>query len=71
VIFLRSMIAPHLETEASYDDLRVHRQFKLLIEGCRVSAVLKGMAKNIFEAMNTGIIDHTWQPDYGKLYEFL
>jgi len=43
----------------------------IYIEGCRVSAVNKGMAKNIYEAMGNGIVDHTWQPDYGKLYDFL
>jgi hypothetical protein len=29
------------------------------------------MAKNIFEAMNTFVVDHSWQIDYGRLYEFL
>jgi uncharacterized LabA/DUF88 family protein len=43
----------------------------LYIEGCRVSAVQKGMAQNIYDAMNSLIVDHTWQIDYGRLYEFL
>jgi hypothetical protein len=43
----------------------------LYIEGCRVSAVKKGMAKTITEAMYTGIVDHNWQIDYGKLYDFV
>jgi len=43
----------------------------LYIEGCRVSAVNKGTAKNIYDAMNNKIVDMTWQLDYGKLYEFL
>jgi len=43
----------------------------LYIEGCRVSAVQKGLAKNIYDAMNNGITDHEWNIDYGKLYEFL
>ncbi len=43
----------------------------LYIEGCRVSAVQKGLAKNIFDAMNQLIVDHTWKIDYGKLYNFL
>lgn len=43
----------------------------LYIEGCRVSAVSKGLAKNIFDAMNYGILDHGWQLDYGKLHDFL
>lgn len=41
------------------------------IEGCRVAAVRNGLAKNIYEAMGNGIVDHTWQLDYGKLYSFL
>jgi uncharacterized LabA/DUF88 family protein len=41
------------------------------IEGCRVSAVAKGLTKNIIEAMNNGVLDYGWQPDYGKLHEFL
>lgn len=43
----------------------------IYIEGCRVSAVKKGLAKTIYEAMGSGIVDHTWQLDYGKLYDFL
>jgi hypothetical protein len=43
----------------------------LYIEGCRVSAVNKKLAKNIYDAMNNHIVDMTWQIDYGKLYEFL
>jgi hypothetical protein len=43
----------------------------LYIEGCRVSAVSKGLAKNIIEAMNYGILDYGWHIDYGKLHEFL
>jgi hypothetical protein len=43
----------------------------LYIEGCRVSAVNKKMAKNIVEAQQNKISDMTWQLDYGKLYEFL
>ncbi len=43
----------------------------LYIEGCRVSAVAKGMARNIVEAMDTYVVDHQWQLDYGKLYQFL
>jgi hypothetical protein len=40
----------------------------LYIEGCRVSAVKKGMAKSIYDAMDQMIVDHTWNLDYGKLY---
>jgi len=43
----------------------------IYIEGCRLSAVKKGMAKNIFDAMDQMIVDHTWNLDYGKLYEFI
>lgn len=43
----------------------------LFIEGCRISAVNKGMATDVYQAMNLYIVDHTWKPDYGKLYEFL
>lgn len=43
----------------------------LYIEGCRVSAVAKGLAKNIIEAMNFDILDYGWQLDYGKLHEFV
>jgi NYN domain-containing protein len=43
----------------------------IYIEGCRVSAVKKGLAKNIYEAMGSGIVDHTWHMDYGSLYGFL
>jgi hypothetical protein len=43
----------------------------LYIEGCRLSAVKKGMAKNIYQAMNMKIVDHDWNIDYGKLYEFV
>lgn len=43
----------------------------LFIEGRRVSAVEKGMATNIYEAMNHGILDHSWNVDYGKLHQFL
>lgn len=43
----------------------------LYIEGSRVSAVKKGMAKNIVEAMKNGIVDHGWMLDYGKLYKYV
>ncbi|MBY5329596.1 NYN domain-containing protein [Rhizobium leguminosarum] len=43
----------------------------LFIEGCRISAVKKALAKDIYEAMNMFVVDHTWQVDYGKLYTFL
>lgn len=43
----------------------------LYIEGTRISAVKQGLASNIFDAMNNGIVDRTWQIDYGKLHAFL
>ena len=43
----------------------------LFIEGCRVSAVKKGMAQSIHEAIDKRVVDHQWQLDYGKLYEFV
>ena len=43
----------------------------IYIEGCRVAAVKKGLAPNIYEAMATGVVDHSWNLDYGRLYEFL
>lgn len=41
------------------------------VEGCRVSAVNKGMAKSIQHAHELEITDRDWHPDYGKLYDFL
>jgi hypothetical protein len=40
----------------------------LYIEGCRVSAVVNGMAKSVRDAELHLVIDHTWQIDYGQLY---
>lgn len=42
------------------------------IEGCRVSAVRRGLpgAASIGEAQRNGVVDHTWNIDYGRLYEF-
>jgi uncharacterized LabA/DUF88 family protein len=41
------------------------------IEGSRVSAVRKGMAPNIYDAMNNKIVDRSWNIDYGRLHQFL
>lgn len=43
----------------------------LFIEGQRLSAVKKGMAKNIFEAMNNKVVDFSWQPDYVFLHSLV
>lgn len=40
------------------------------IEGMRVSAVNKGMAPNIWDAMQFNITDPAWRMDFGKLYTF-
>ncbi len=42
----------------------------LYIEGCRVAAVNNGLEINIFDAMNNGTLDHEWNLDYGRLYDF-
>lgn len=43
----------------------------VFIEGQRHSAVLRGMAVDIWDAMDRGIFDFTWKLDYGKLHEFV
>lgn len=43
----------------------------LYIEGRRVAAVTSGMAPNIIEAMNNGILDQGYTISFGKLHEFL
>jgi len=42
----------------------------VFIEGKRVSAVRKGYALNIYDAMNNRIIDNTYRLDFGKLHSF-
>jgi uncharacterized LabA/DUF88 family protein len=43
----------------------------LYIEGRRVSAVSKGLASNINEAMDQGILDQAYTIGFGLLHEFL
>ena len=43
----------------------------LYIEGRRVSAVAQGLAVDIYDAMNNGILDHGYTISFGKLHEFL
>lgn len=43
----------------------------VFIEGKRVSAVSKGLAMNIYDAMNNGILDHTYKIDFGRLHHFI
>jgi hypothetical protein len=42
-------------------------------EGCRASAVAKGMpgADTYTNAMNNGIVDRSWNLDYGHLHQFV
>lgn len=42
----------------------------VFIEAKRVSAVQKGWALNIFDAMNNRILDNTYRLDFGKLHSF-
>lgn len=39
------------------------------IEGMRVSAVRKGMAPNLHEAMKGHVTDQSWTYDFGRLYQ--
>ncbi len=43
----------------------------LYIEGRRASAVAHGLAGNIVQAMNDGILDQGYTISFGKLHEFL
>ena len=43
----------------------------LYIEGKRVSAVKKGMAMNIYDAMNNRILDFGYNISFGRLHEFV
>lgn len=43
----------------------------LYIEGRRVSAVQQGLATDIYDAMDNGILDHGYTISFGKLHEFL
>lgn len=43
----------------------------VFIEGQRVSAVAKGMAMNIFDAMQNRILDLGYRMDFGKLHSFV
>jgi hypothetical protein len=39
------------------------------IEGQRLSAVAKGLALNVGDAMDRKIVDHAWGYEFGRLYE--
>ena len=43
----------------------------VFIEGQRVSAVQKGMARTITDAIDRRIIDFDWRLDYGNLHSLL
>ncbi|HVB82544.1 MAG TPA: NYN domain-containing protein [Candidatus Binataceae bacterium] len=43
----------------------------VFIEGQRVSAVSKGMALDIYDAMNNRVLDFSYKMSFGKLYEFV
>jgi uncharacterized LabA/DUF88 family protein len=43
----------------------------VFIEGKRVSAVSKGLAMNVYDAMNNGILDYGYQISFGRLHEFV
>lgn len=43
----------------------------VFIEGQRVSAVAKGMALNIYDALDGRILDVTYRMSFGKLYSFV
>jgi uncharacterized LabA/DUF88 family protein len=43
----------------------------LYIEGRRASAVQQGLADNIIQAMNDGILDQGYTISFGKLHQFL
>lgn len=43
----------------------------VFIEGKRVSAVKKGLALNIYEAMNQKILDNSYRIDFGSLHNLL
>jgi uncharacterized LabA/DUF88 family protein len=38
------------------------------IEGQRAAAVESGMALDIYDALERGVFNHSWQPDYGRLH---
>lgn len=43
----------------------------VFIEGQRIAAVMKGLAKDLADASSRHIVDHSWNIDYGKLHEFV
>lgn len=43
----------------------------VFIEGKRVSAVAKGLAMNVYDAMNNRILDYDYKMSFGRLHEFV
>ncbi len=43
----------------------------VFIEGKRVSAVAKGIAMNVYDAMNNRILDYDYKMSFGRLHEFV
>lgn len=43
----------------------------VFIEGQRVSAVQRGMALDVWDAMDNRIVDNSYRMSFGKLYEFV
>jgi hypothetical protein len=43
----------------------------VFIEGQRVAAVNRGMARSIDEAIDKRVVDHSWNLDYGRLHDFV
>ena len=43
----------------------------VFIEGKRVAAVQRGLAADIWQAINYGIFDNTYRLDFGKLHRFV
>lgn len=43
----------------------------VFIEGKRVSAVKKGLALDVYEAIENRIVDNEYRMSFGKLYEFV
>lgn len=43
----------------------------VFIEGQRIAAVKRGLARDLVDAMKRQIVDHSWNIDYGKLHQFV
>lgn len=43
----------------------------IFIEGKRVEAVNRGLAMNIYEAMDNKILEQSYKIDFGKLHDFV